>query len=67
MPGGFDCLRVVANGLSGEVCPSEFCIVSQGGIDYQLDIKSRRCGWCFMCGQRHEESGGVDDLAFRVS
>src|SRR5229473_3662094 len=51
-----------------EVCPSEFCIVGQGGIDYRLDVsvRSGRCGWRFLCGRRHEESGGVDDLAFGV-
>ena len=25
-----------------EVCPSEFCIVGQGGIDYRLDVRSGR-------------------------
>jgi hypothetical protein len=49
-----------------EVCPSEICIVGQGGIDYRLDVRSGRCGWRFLCGRRHEESGGVDDLAFGV-
>ncbi len=49
-----------------EVCPSEFCIVSQGGIDYRLDVRSGRCGWRFLCSRRHEESGGVDNLAFGV-
>ncbi len=52
-----------------EVCPSEICIVGQGGIDYRLDVsvRSGRCGWRFLCGRRHEESGGVDDLAFGVT
>ncbi len=51
-----------------EVCPSEICIVGQGGIDYRLDVSVRcgRCGWRFLCSRRHEESGGVDDLAFGV-
>jgi hypothetical protein len=51
-----------------EVCPSEICIVGQGGIDYRSDVSVRcgRCGWRFLCGRRHEESGGVDDLAFVV-
>src|SRR5258708_9869238 len=51
-----------------EVGPSEICIVGQGSIDYRLDVSVRcgRCGWCFLCSQRHEESGGVDDLAFGV-
>jgi hypothetical protein len=51
-----------------EVCPSEFCIVGQGGIDYRLDVSVRcgRCGWRFLCSRRHEGSGGVDDLAFGV-
>src|SRR5258708_7949851 len=51
-----------------EVSPSEICIVGQGGIDYRLDVsvRSGRCGWRFLCGRRHEESGGVDYLAFGV-
>jgi len=49
-----------------EVCPSEFCIVGQGGIDYRLDVRSGRCRWCSLCSRRHEENGGVNNLAFGV-
>src|SRR5713226_5435370 len=49
-----------------EVCPSELCIVGQGGIDYRLDVRSGRCRWCSLCSRRHEENGGVNNLAFGV-
>jgi hypothetical protein len=50
-----------------EVCSSEFCIVGQGGIDYRLDVSVRcgRCGRRFLCGRRHEESGGVGQSCVR--
>src|SRR5258708_36636041 len=47
-----------------EVCPREFCIVSQGGIDYRLDVRSGRCGWRFLGSRRHEESVDGQNLAF---
>ena len=50
-----------------EVCPSEICIVGQGGIDYRLDVSVRcgRCGWRFLCSRRHEECGGVGQSCVR--
>src|SRR5258708_22224105 len=35
-----------------EVCPSEFCIVDQGSIDYRLDVQSGRC-WRRLWSRRH--------------
>ncbi len=62
-------IRLFESGSKGsfrEVYPSEFCVVGQGGIDYRLDVKSGRCRWGFLCSRRHEDNGGVDNLAFRV-
>ena len=62
-------IRLFESGSKGslrEVYPSEFCVVGQGGVDYRLDVKSGRCRWGFLCSRRHEDNGGVDNLAFGV-